>query len=77
MRLYPAATAISTNVSNGGQIIVALGGVATSTTITGGTALISGGTAIDLTISNGGVNGVIVQSGGVLSSSTILYGTNA
>lgn len=70
-------TAISTNVSNGGQIIVALGGVASTTTIAGGTALISGGTAIDLAISNGGVNGVIVQSGGVLSSSTILYGTNA
>ncbi len=75
--VYNGGTAVGTTVNSGGEIIVALGGVATSTTITGGTALISGGTAINLTISNGGVNGVIVQSGGVLSSGTILAGTNA
>jgi autotransporter passenger strand-loop-strand repeat protein len=70
-------SATSITVSNGGEMSVALGGLATTITISGGTAVISGGTAVNLTISNGGVNGVDVMSGGVLSSSSILYGTNA
>jgi autotransporter passenger strand-loop-strand repeat protein len=75
--VYTGGTAVSTTVNTGGSLVVDSGGLADFTTIDGGTALISGGTATNLTISNGGVDGVDVLSGGVLSGSTILYGTNA
>lgn len=60
------------------QYVVYSGTTSSGLVLGGGdTLVISGGTVLDLTISNGGVNGVVVKSGGVLSGGTIAYGTNA
>lgn len=67
----------ASTINNGGVEIIYTGGVASGSVISGGQAVISGGTAIGLTISNGTADGVEVYSGGVLSDSTIDYGTNA
>jgi autotransporter passenger strand-loop-strand repeat protein len=74
--VYNGGTAVSTHVSSGGTQIVYSGGLASNTSDLGGQIILSGGTASALSISNGGVNGVLVYSGGVASGGTVLAGTN-
>jgi len=75
--VYNGGSTVSATVSASGIENIYSGAIASGTTVTGGTVLVSGGTAVGLTISNGGANGVVVEANGLLSSSTIFEGTNA